>query len=392
VKTSLNKKSLLGLSRLEIILSTLVVSLAGVLLSLVAHFIYVDSTSPPGVPLSPDSEISFVTPTPPQIDQFTVEPPPSAGGVRGGQLARSRDPGNHGAANPTPAPYFADANEMGKVMVLEYHRIAYPEMRYQRSPDNFRKDIQRLIDNDFYPVNFIDLVNGLDNVPPGKKPIVLTFDDSDSSQFWVMEDRTVDADSALGILLNFHEQYIDDWPIRGTFFILGDDTANYMKIFGQPEWSQQKLQVLVDLGMEIGSHTVNHVDLSQVAGERIEWELAVSQHIIEELVPGYEVQTLSVPYGGFPWNHDYFVSGTWGEYDYTYAGNAAAWGGPSVSPHDPEFNRYKVSRIEVSDIWADHWITYFEQNPHEYYVSDGDPNRLTYPQPDEQQIAAETTN
>ncbi|MBE7472355.1 MAG: hypothetical protein HS114_24760 [Anaerolineales bacterium] len=31
------------------------------------------------------------------------------------------------------APYFAGANEMGQVMVLEYHRIGYPEQRYQRT-------------------------------------------------------------------------------------------------------------------------------------------------------------------------------------------------------------------------------------------------------------------
>jgi peptidoglycan/xylan/chitin deacetylase (PgdA/CDA1 family) len=231
-----------------------------------------------------------------------------------GNLAyvKNQPPHPQPVATATPRPYYADANELGKVMVLEYHRIGYPEMRYQRSPENFWADLQRLLDEGYYPVNFVDLATGLKDVPPGKKPVVLTFDDSDISQFWVLEDRTVDANSALGVMLNFHAQNPELWPMRGTFFVLGDDTNNHSKIFGQPEWSKQKLEVLVDLGMEIGSHTVNHVDLSTVSAERIEWELAVSKQVIEELVPEYTVQTLSVPFGGFPWTIDFLKAGDWG--------------------------------------------------------------------------------
>ena len=284
---------------------------------------------------------------------------------------------------PTPRPYYADANEMGQVMVLMYHRIGYPESRYQRTPENFRSDLQRLYEAGYYPINFVDLATGLKEVPPAKKPVVLAFDDSDGSQFWVMPDRTVDADSAFGILLNFHAQHQEEWPLRGTFFVLGDDSGDHYKIFGQPEWAQQKLEVLVELGMEIGSHTVNHLDLSSLSEDRLEWELAMSKHVIEELVPDYTVQSMSVPFGGFPWTIEYLKAGQWGDYGYAYTGNAAAWGGPSVSPFHDDFNPYKVARIEVTDIWFDHWLTYFEQNPDKYYISDGDPGRLTFPEPEE---------
>jgi peptidoglycan/xylan/chitin deacetylase (PgdA/CDA1 family) len=310
----------------------------------------------------------------------TITPPPQLT-LKEGQRSRQFAP----TPTPVPGPYFAGANEMGKVIVLEYHRIGYPEQRYQRTPDNFRADLQRLYQDGYYPVNFIDLVRGLPNVPAGKKPVVLTFDDSDISQFYLLPDNTIDADSALGIILNFHDQYGNDWPSRATFFVLGNDVSNYVSIFGQPEWATAKIQYLIDLGMEVGSHTVNHTDLSVATAERIEWELAVSKHVIEQLAPGYTVQTLSVPYGGFPYTLAFLKSGRWNEFSYTYAGNVAAWGGPTVSPFDPTFEPYNVSRLEVSDIWIDHWLTYFEQNPHEYYVSDGNPNRLTFPQ----EIAAE---
>jgi peptidoglycan/xylan/chitin deacetylase (PgdA/CDA1 family) len=281
---------------------------------------------------------------------------------------------------PTPGPYFAEANELGKVLVLEYHRLGYPEQRYQRTPENFRADVQRLYENNYYPVNFIDLVHGLPNVPPGKKPVVLTFDDSDISQFSVISNDTIDADSVVGIILNFHHEHQEDWPTKATFFVLGDDTGNHIKIFGQSRWAKAKLQFLTEMGMEVGSHTVNHTDLSVATAERIEWELAVSKHVIEEMVPGYNVQSLSVPYGGFPYTLEFLKAGYWGSYNYTYAGNVAAWGGATMSPHDPLFEPYRVSRLEVTATSLDHWLTYFEQNPHEYYISDGDPERLTYPQ------------
>lgn len=282
--------------------------------------------------------------------------------------------------SPTPPrPYFAEANELGKVLVLEYHRITYPEQRYQRAPENLRADLELLYQRGYYPVNFIELIEGLPNLPPGKKPIVLTFDDSDISQFNVLADNTVDSDSAVGILLNFHSQHPTDWPLRATFFVLGDDTANHSRIFGQPQWAKAKIQTLIDLGMEVGSHTVNHVDLSTATSERIEWELAVSKYVIEELAPGYTVQTLSVPFGGFPYTLDFLKSGVWGDYQYRYTANAAAWGGPSPSPLDASFEAYRVPRLEVTATSIDYWLTYFEQNPQEYYISDGDPSLVTAP-------------
>jgi peptidoglycan/xylan/chitin deacetylase (PgdA/CDA1 family) len=269
---------------------------------------------------------------------------------------------------------------MGKVMVLEYHRIGYPEQRYQRTPENLRADLERLYQSGYYPVNFIDLIHRLPDVPPGKKPIVLTFDDSDITQFRVLNNRTIDADCAVGILINFHHQHLTDWPTRATFFVLGNDNNNYNSIFGQSEWAKQKIQMLIDLGMEVGSHTASHADLSVATAERIYWELAVSQHVIEELAPGYKVQSLSVPFGGFPFTLEFLKAGQWGNLIYTYTGNAAGWGGPGVSPYDHTFEPFHISRLEVTATSLDHWLTYFEQNPQEYFVADGDPNRLTFPQ------------
>jgi peptidoglycan/xylan/chitin deacetylase (PgdA/CDA1 family) len=315
---------------------------------------------------TPDPNIVFVTPTPPDDailhENMRSQPAPQAGS--------------------TPVTFFPGANEMGKVLVLEYHRLGYPDQRYQRSPAGFRTDLERLYQNGYYPVNFVDLVRGLPHVPAGKKPVVLTFDDSDISQFRVLDDHTVDAETAVGILLNFNMAH-PDWPTRATFFVLGNDNGNYISIFGQPDWAKSKVRFLVDQGMEVGSHTVNHTNLGATTAERIEWELAVSQFVIEDLAPGYEVQSLSVPYGEFPYTLDFLKAGQWGNFGYTYSGNAAAWGGPSVSPHNPAFDPYRIPRMEVTADSINHWLSYFEEHPAEYYISDGDPNRMTAPDLDE---------
>lgn len=314
-------------------------------------------------------------PAPPQPIIFaTVTPSPVA--PAGGLKIETPPPP---PAHPPPTP-FPGANELGKLLVLEYHRIAYPEDRYQRTPDNFRADLQRLYESGYYPVNFHDVIQGLPEVPGGKKPVVLSFDDSDISQFRVLDDNTIDADSAVGILLEMHNQYPTDWPAKATFFVLGNDAGDHRSIFGQPRWAKAKVQFLVETGMEVGSHTVNHVDLSVASAERIYWELAISKRVIEEMAPGYTVQSLSVPYGGFPYTMEFLRSGEWGDYQYSYSGNAAAWGGAGVSPFDEIFDPYRVSRLEVTGDALDHWLTHFEENPLAYYISDGDPTQVTAPQ------------
>ena len=36
------------------------------------------------------------------------------------------------------------ANELGRIMILEYHKIDYPEERWTRTPENFRHDLETL--------------------------------------------------------------------------------------------------------------------------------------------------------------------------------------------------------------------------------------------------------
>ncbi len=270
----------------------------------------------------------------------------------------------------TPSPTLPP-NTLGSVLVLEYHLIGEPEGRWQRTPDLFRTDIECLYAEGYTPANIIDLTLGFPDLPAGKKPVVLTFDDSDISQFRYLEDGTIDPDSAVGILYNFHLEHPAEWPLKGTFYVLQDVNVPERVLFGQKEFEDQKLQWLVEQGFEVGSHTISHFDLTAGSEDQVQWQLAVSQWQLETRLPGYDVRSLSVPFGNYPLNQALVRQGTWEGESYTYANTVMVAGGAGPSPHSTDFDPYHIPRVQAIQAELDYWLDYFAQNPQFYYVSGG---------------------
>ena len=263
-------------------------------------------------------------------------------------------------------------NLEGQVLVLEYHSIGEPEERWQRTPANFRTDLERLLAEGYYPVNLRDLAAGdLKMVPAGKRPVVLTFDDSSISQFRILPDGSIAPDSAIGILLDFHRAHPADWPLRATFFVLQDVDVPDRILFGQPEWAQQKLQMLVDWGMEVGSHTISHANLAASSSMEIKRQLALSQARLEELLPGYEVVSLSVPFGLYPEDETLLANGEYQGQAYQYWAAVRVSGGLAPSPHSTAFNSYHIPRVQAIQSELDYWLGYVNR-PGVCYVSAGE--------------------
>lgn len=264
------------------------------------------------------------------------------------------------------------ANPNGQVLVLEYHLIDEPEDRWQRTPANFRADLDRLWSEGYYPINLRDLAAGdLSRVPAGKRPVVLTFDDSSIEQFRLRPDGTVDPNSAVGILLDFHQAHPADWPLRATFFVLLDVDAPERILFGQPDLAQQKLQMLVNWGMEVGSHTISHANLAESSRQEVKRQLALSQAKLEEMLPGYEVVSLSVPFGAYPEDERLLVGGVYKDKLYQYKAVVEVSGGLAPSPHSSAFDPYHISRVQATQEELDYWLDYANQ-PDVYYVSAGE--------------------
>jgi hypothetical protein len=52
-------------------------------------------------------------------------------------------------------------------------------------------------------------------------------------------------------------------------------------------------------------------------------------------------------------------------------------GGAAPSPHARSFDANRLPRIQAVERDLDYWITYFDRNPGERYVSDGDATTIT---------------
>lgn len=281
-------------------------------------------------------------------------------------------------------------NEMGKVMVLMYHQFVDKETNeWTRSFDNFRKDLQVLYDKGYRPVNLRDYIDGNIDVPAGYTPVVFTFDDGTSGQFNLIEKEgklAANPKSAVGIMEEFSKTH-PDFPLKGTFFI------NHTGFFHGKGTPQERLKYLVDKGFEIGNHTVNHANLRKVAtAEGIQKEIGGHVKKTAELLPGYVEDELALPLGITSRKYPGFVEK--GEYQGTKYQNRVillVGSNPAPSPANKDINLLKLPRIRAmgykpvaNDMY--HWLDYFDKNPEERYLSDGNKDTFTMPVKFKEQI------
>jgi peptidoglycan/xylan/chitin deacetylase (PgdA/CDA1 family) len=312
---------------------------------------------------SPSPCIPTATPSP----TATATPPPSP------------------TPDPTPPPTATSKpglppNELGQVMVLEYHHIGDKGGKWGRTPEEFRQDMEWLLAEGYYPLNLRDFAARWIEVPRGKTPVVLTFDDSYREQFSYLDEGNIDPQSAVGILLEMHQRYPQDWPLRATFFVLLNEGGKAPVPFGQPEYADRKLAQLVEWGMEIGSHTLTHPNFKETSPEEIRRQLAVSENLIEQKVPGYEVSSLSPPYGAYPEDMAILKAGEYKGLSYDFDTAVKVGGSPSPSPFSKQFDPYRIHRIQGFQEELEHWFGYFQSHPELRFISDGDPAVVTVPE------------
>jgi len=272
------------------------------------------------------------------------------------------------------------SNELGRVMILEYHKIDLPEERWTRTPDNFRRDLQRLWERGYRLLSLNDYLDGRVNLPKGTTPVILTFDDSSPGQFRYLEkngDSVVDPDSAVGIL----EQFEKDHPGFGraaTFFVLpGASPPN--RLFNQPELVGKKLAYLKSRGFEIGNHTLWHANLAKYDETTVRKQLLEAQEWVQKHLPGYRFRTLALPMGAYPKELGWAISGGVNGSTYRHDAILMVAGGAALSPHARGLDPYHLPRIQATEAELGYWISHFDKRSEERYVSDGDPATVTVP-------------
>jgi polysaccharide deacetylase len=271
-------------------------------------------------------------------------------------------------------------NELGRVMILEYHNIDYPEDRWTRTPENFRRDLETLYARGYRLQSLSALVEGRITVPAGTTPVVLTFDDSSPGQFRYLERNgqlEIDPKCAVGVLEAFSKEK-PDFGRAATFYVLPGASRPH-RLFDQADHAGRKLRWLVDNGYELGNHTLWHANLGKYDEAVVRGQLADAQIWVQKLVPDYKFRTLALPHGVYPREVSWAVSGTAKGTTYQHEAILMVAGGAAPSPFAARFDPVRLPRIQAVDRDLKEWLVHFDKNLQDRFVSDGDPNTITVP-------------
>jgi len=281
-------------------------------------------------------------------------------------------------------------NEAGKIMVLMYHNIGNEEKEWTRTPANFLKDLNTLYEKGYRPISLKEYVTGQITTEQGYTPVVITFDDGNLNNFQYLDGGLVDPESAVGILLDFHEEH-EDFPIEATFFLNGDGP------FGQKGLESQKINFLINQGMDVGNHTKGHANFKSAAGEEIQEQIGSQAQYLEGMIEeeGYQVNTLALPFGARPKDETltgYLASGSFGGVTYENIAVLNVGWNPGYSPYDGRFDYQSIPRIRASEMNVDNvglynYLDYFDRNPQERFVSDGVEGIVTIPEGKQEMIS-----
>jgi peptidoglycan/xylan/chitin deacetylase (PgdA/CDA1 family) len=322
-------------------------------------------------------------PTPPA---FPAAPPPAVASPPSPSPARQPAPAVPTAVATHPS-LSTDAlqrdrpNEMGQVLILEYHQIGTPESQFVRSPQHLRDDLQWLYDHDFVTERLVDYLADDIHAPAGKRPVVLTFDDGSEGQFRYLVDANgqtrPDPDSAVPILLAFDRAH-PGFGHHATFFLL--PYGPFGRTTAQLAYARQKLDFMVAQGFELGNHTLDHTNLATVSDADATKELATAVAQLHHYLPGYDPHTVALPFGGYPPGGPAVLRhGTYEGTAYDNVGALLVGAAPAPSPAGRAFDPMRTPRVQAYGPVLAAWFATIEQHPDEFYVSDGDPNTITVP-------------
>jgi peptidoglycan/xylan/chitin deacetylase (PgdA/CDA1 family) len=328
----------------------------------------------PQVP--PPREIITPTPlaTPVSDAEKALEPRPGEG-----EFITYLDPGEG-----------TGANELGRIPVLMYHAFVHDEANtdeWTLTFDQFREQLDWLVANDFTMVGLNSVINRDFDVPAGRKPVVLTFDDASGGQFRMRESDDggyeVHPDTAVAILEEYRQAYPE---FAGpAFFAVLPNWCFYFPDEQDPSSCEERLQWLVDNDYEVGNHTMDHQELTDVSIDEFKYQVYGPTEWFAERISGPNnlADVLVLPFGAYPAREDQYAllfDGFWLEGEYFVPTLVLeVWGGPTRSPFHLEWST-AISRYntEPSVFWE--WADIIESGDVELFVSDGDPDIVTVPE------------
>jgi hypothetical protein len=301
--------------------------------------------------------------------------------------------------------YEAGVNELGVIPVMMYHAfVSGPtEDIWTRNLDDFRGDLQYLYDNDYYVISVRNLIDNDINVPLGKHPVVLTYDDASARQFQFMMNDAGELvptpDSAVGVLEEFFAAH-PDFGKGSHFGIVGNNCFGWrdevVEYNSGDEYCQLKLQWLSDNGYEVGNHTWTHENLNLQDSDGVAEQIGKNAQFIDDRVqgPGNESLILTLPFGEQPEpgteGASYIQNGVpWEGNQYVVEAMMKVIGGPMYSPSSSWWDPMDILRFNTDDESHGIWFGPLERGEVPLYTSDGNPDTVTIPDPLPEYLANE---
>lgn len=172
-----------------------------------------------------------------------------------------------------------------KVPILMYHDVApWPAFatNLTRSlavqPSEFEKEMEYLYMNRYTPITLKELNliwQGQEVMPP--KPIVLTFDDGDYGVY------------------KYAYPILEKYNFKSVLFLI----TKFVKYHTHFYMQRYEIEQMMKSGLfEIGSHTVDHVNLAKIPPEKALYELQQSKEDIKKYL-NYDATSFCYPVGGF---------------------------------------------------------------------------------------------
>jgi peptidoglycan/xylan/chitin deacetylase (PgdA/CDA1 family) len=168
-----------------------------------------------------------------------------------------------------------------QIPILMYHSIVsdYSKARrdgiiypYSLLKDDFVRHLEFLKENKFQTIGLNEILNK--KAKDTNKNVIITFDDGYVDNY------------------NYALPCLKKFGFKATFFVA---TA----WIGKPGClSWDNLEEMASAGMEIGSHTANHLPLAELAPQEIKFELESSKETINQQL-GINIYSLSFPHGSY---------------------------------------------------------------------------------------------
>ncbi len=164
--------------------------------------------------------------------------------------------------------------------ILLYHAVGEPvEIEWPHSlimpASLFEAHLQYLTQEGYKVVSVEELVSLLRSGSNLDKVVAMTFDDG------YRNNHT----DALPLLKKYNA--------KASFYIVHRDIGKTIYM------GKDRLLDLLDNGMEIGSHTINHAPLALIDPKYLPWEVGSAKKFIERDLDGYQLKGIAYPNGGY---------------------------------------------------------------------------------------------